>query len=203
MKYLGVFINSQLKWCDHVKHITAKASRSPNYLCHSLFSCSQSVKSIAYKSIVRPILEYASSVWCLHLTKDVSHVESVQRHAARWVCGSRWNSTSHMWSKSSDSCINELQWSSLHIRRSYSSICLTHDILRNRVSIPFSKHFQFSSSVTRTHPLTLSIPSSSINPYRFSFFVNTPFLWNTISDYILQLSNRAAFRSALRRFLLL
>jgi len=126
VKYLGVFINSQLKWSDHVKYTTGKAS----------WSC----------SIVRPILEYASPIWCLHLTKDVSQLESVQWHAAGWVCDSRRNSTSHTWSKPSETCIDELKWSSLHTRRSFSSVCLTHDILHKRVSIPFSIffcHYQF------------------------------------------------------------
>ena len=75
-----------------MKHL---ASCALNYLRHMLFSSSPTSTSIAYKSIVRPILEYASPVWCLHLTKDVSHLESVQRRAAQWICGSRWNSTSH------------------------------------------------------------------------------------------------------------
>ena len=186
---------------DHVKHLAAKASRSLNYLRHTLFSCSPSVKASAYKAIVRPILEYASPVWCLHSAKDVSQLESIQRRAARWVCGSRWISVNRSWTKSSDSCLQELHWSPLHTRRSYFSISLTHDILHNRVAIPFSRYFQFSTTITRSHPMILCIPSSTINPYRYSFFVNTPFLWNTIPLRILQLSNPVVFRTALRRFL--
>jgi len=53
VKYLGVFINSQLKWGDHVNHLALKASRSLNYLHHTLFSCSTSVKATTYKAIVR------------------------------------------------------------------------------------------------------------------------------------------------------
>ena len=82
VKYLGVFINSQPKWGDHVKHLASKASHSLNYLRHTLFSCSTLVKAAAYKAIVRPILEYACPVWCLHSEKDVSHLELVQRRAA-------------------------------------------------------------------------------------------------------------------------
>ena len=206
---MGIFINSQLKWNDHVKHLAAKASRSLNYLCHSrslnylrhtLFSCSPSVKASAYKAIVRPILEYASPVWCLHFTKDVSQLESIQRRAAHWVCGSRWISVNCSWTKSSNSCLQELHWSPLHTRRSYFSISLTHDILHNRVAILFSRYFQYSTTITRSHPMTLCIPSSIINPYRY-FFVNTPFLWNTIPLRILQLSNPVVFRTALHCFL--
>ena len=172
-----------------------------NYLCHILFACSTSVKAAAYKAIVRPILEYASPVWCLHSEKDVSHLESIQRRAARWVCGSRWNPVSRNWSKSSDSCLQELHLSPLHTRRAYFSLSLAHDILHKRVAIPFSQYFQFSTTTTRSHPMTLCVPSSTINPRRYSFFVNTPFLWNSIPLRILQLPDAAAFWSALCHFL--
>ena len=145
---------------DHVKHLAAKASRSLNYLRHTLFSCSPSVKASAYKAIVRPILEYASPVWCLHSVKDVSQLESIQCRAAHWVYGSRWISVNRSLTKSSDSCLQELNWSPLHTR-SYFSISLTHDILHNRVAIPFSQYFQFSTTITRSHSMTLCIPSST------------------------------------------
>ena len=43
VRYLGMYINSHLKWSDHVKHITAKASRSLNYLRHTLFASPSTV----------------------------------------------------------------------------------------------------------------------------------------------------------------
>ena len=43
---------------------------------------------------------------------------------------------------------------------------------------------------------------SIINPYRYSFFINSPFLWNSVPAKILQISHTKLFRSALRRFLL-
>ena len=89
----------------------------------------------------------------------MSQLESIQRRAARWVCGSRWISVNRSWTKSSDSCLQELHWSPLHTRRSYFSISLTHDILHNRVAIQFSRYFQFSTTITRSHPMTLCIPS--------------------------------------------
>ena len=136
----------------------------------------------------------------IHTSKYVSQLESIQQHGACWVCGSRWNLDTRSWSKSSGSCLQEVKWPSLHSRRSHFPASLVHadDILHERISISFNKHFQFSNANTRSHPLTLSIPS---NPYRHSFSVNIPFLWNSIPHYILQLSNRLAFHSALCHFL--
>ena len=47
------------------------------------------------------------------------------------------------------------------------------------VIIPFNSHFKFSSTNTRSHSLSLTTSSSTINAYRFSFFINSPFLWNS------------------------
>jgi len=92
-------------------------------------------------------------------------------------------------------------WPFLHSRWSYFSVGLTDDILHQRISISFNEHFQFSYTNMRSHPLSLCIPSTTINPYHHSFFVNTPFVWNSIPQHILQLSSRPAFHSALRHFL--
>ena len=128
-------------------------------------------------------------------------LETIQRHAVRWVCSSRRNSSIHTWSKSSDSCLQDLNWRTLHTRRSYFSISLTHDILHNRVAIPFSNYFQFFTIITRSHPMSLCIPSTIINLQHFSFFVSAPFLWNTIPLHILQLFNPVAFWTELHYFL--
>ena len=53
------------------------------------------------------------------------------------------------------------------------------------------------------HPLSLRPVTSSINSFRltYSFFVNSPFLWNTIPHTILRIKQPPLFRLALRRFL--
>ena len=202
LRYLGIYINSHLKWNDHVKFITAKASRTLNHLRHSLYTCPLSVKAAVYICIVRPLLEYASPVWYLYSTGDIKQLEAVQRRAARWVCGSRWNATQKCWSRSSDSCLDQLKWPSLHDRQKYFMICQLHSIFNNYSAIPFKKHFTMSNRHSCANPFSIDISMSTINPYRYSFFINSPFLWNTIPSKILQISHTKLFRSALRRFLL-
>ena len=79
-----------------------------------LLNCSSKVKSAAYKCIVRPVMEYVCPVWFLHTTKNINSLEHVQSRAARWASVSRWNPCSYSWSKSSDECITELKWPSIH-----------------------------------------------------------------------------------------
>ena len=197
IRYLGVFVDRHLNWNDHCKYVAAKATRSLNFLRHCLFNCPCTVKSATYKCIVWPIMEYACPVWFLHTAKNINILERVQLRAARWAAGSRWNPSLYCWSKSSDDCLKELKWPSIHQRHIYFSICQVHDILHNRNSISFSDHFHPS----KVHPLNIQPASSTINSYCYSFFIDSPFLWNTIPYYILKITQTSPFRSALRRFL--
>ena len=62
IKYLGVTITNDLKWNTHVSNICTKANRTLGFLRRKLAACPLDVKESAYKGLVRPILEYGSSV---------------------------------------------------------------------------------------------------------------------------------------------
>ena len=55
--YLGVTISSGLNWLRHVTKKSNKASRTLGLPKRTLSPCSQNLKSIAYKMLVRPHLE--------------------------------------------------------------------------------------------------------------------------------------------------
>ena len=66
IKYLGVTISKDLKWNTHVSNVCTKANRTLGFFRRNLSSCPQDVKEMAYKGLVRSILEYASP--CLRPT---------------------------------------------------------------------------------------------------------------------------------------
>ena len=74
-RYLGVTINSKLKWGDHIAEVTAKASRILNLLRRTMRSCRRDAKSRAYTALVRPILEYSVPVWAPH---EQQHNEALE-----------------------------------------------------------------------------------------------------------------------------
>ncbi|KAI8516831.1 hypothetical protein Bbelb_054120 [Branchiostoma belcheri] len=91
--YLGVTITRDLKWEPHIVNITNKANRCLGFVRRNIKINSKNIKQAAHKALVRPILEYGSTVWDPHTDKNITAVEKVQRRAARWVC-SRFRRTS-------------------------------------------------------------------------------------------------------------
>ena len=79
--YIGVTISSDLIWLWHVKKYN-KASRTLGLLKRTLSPCSQNGKSIAYKMLVRPQLEYASEVWNPYTMKCIKKIEQIQRNSS-------------------------------------------------------------------------------------------------------------------------
>ena len=109
MKYLGIYINSTLSWSAHCKAVAAKATKCLNFLRHTMWGATPAAKAMAYKCIIRPLMEYSCQVWNPFTDKDISMLEKVQRRASRWVCGSKWVPHKLAWSKCSDACTRELQ----------------------------------------------------------------------------------------------
>ena len=97
-KYLGVYITCTLSWQLQCEEAKKKAMRVLRILQRNLSSCDRSVKARAYLSLVRPIVEYATVAWSPHTNKGIDCIESVQRHAARFVNSdySRCSSVSSM-----------------------------------------------------------------------------------------------------------
>ena len=97
-------------------------------------------------------------------------------------------------------CCSQLNLPTLESRRQYLSISFLHNIYHQRTSIKFNCHCKFNSiSSTRSH-LSINPPQSTINSRRYSFFVNTVFLWNSVPLTILNDPNPKSFRHSLYHY---
>ena len=161
IKYLGVHIQSDLKWNSHVTKITAKANRSLGVLRRNLLEAPQKTKLIAYKTSVRPILEYACQVWSPHTIGLSNSIDKVQRQAVRWV----------YFLKKYDSvtdCMMSNDIISLHDRRREQDILLLRKIEAGLYEVKLNAYVRFTS----THNTRGKVISwqHNINQWRFSYF---------------------------------
>ena len=78
-------MNSRLEWDTHIDSIATRANRALAFLWRNLRVQSKAVKEKAYKAFVRPVLEYAASVWDPYSQTHIDKLKAVQRRAARFV----------------------------------------------------------------------------------------------------------------------
>ena len=62
-KYLGLTITDNLDWGQHISEITCKATKTFGFLRRNLALAPRHTKEVAYKSLVRPQLEYAAPIF--------------------------------------------------------------------------------------------------------------------------------------------
>ena len=77
--YLGVELSKNLGWDHQINQTVSKAQKTLNLLRRNITECSQITKERAYKTLVRPSLEYASSVWDPFQANHISKLEAVER----------------------------------------------------------------------------------------------------------------------------
>ncbi|KFM72176.1 putative RNA-directed DNA polymerase from transposon BS, partial [Stegodyphus mimosarum] len=84
--YLGVTLNEQLKWTDHVNKVRGKAFAAFNSLKPLLGKFSTldlRRKRLVYLTTIRPIISYASPAWSTMSVKDVNKLQVVQNKVLR------------------------------------------------------------------------------------------------------------------------
>ena len=128
-KYLGVTIQNNLKWNEHINIIASSATKQLNFLKRNLKVTSSKIKERAYQSIVRPKLEYNCCTWDPHHQYQIHQLEMVQRRAARYVTN-RYHNTSSV-----NSMLQDLNWPTLQQRRLRTRLIFFYKITHNLVAI--------------------------------------------------------------------
>ena len=121
-KYLGVTLHHRMDWDDHVNSLCSKANSALGFLRRNLKVSSSSIRERAYKAFVRPLLEYAPSVWDPYEEKHMTAIEKVQRRAARYVLNRYHNRSSVT------NMLELLQWRPLQERRKISRLSALYKI---------------------------------------------------------------------------
>ena len=130
--YLGVEISSDMSWNTHINQTVKKANKQLGLIRRNLYSCDKSTKSVAYHTLVRPILEYCHAVWDPHQQTNKDLIEKIQRRAARFAMND-YNQTSSV-----TNMLKQLGWESLDARRCKARLHIvfkeTHGLVPSNIS---------------------------------------------------------------------
>ena len=149
------------------------------FLRRNLASAPRHTKEVAYKTLVRPQLEYAAPIWHPYHDTQIAQVEKVQRTATRWTCR-RWRNTSSV-----GDMLDELEWPSVEARREQSLLVFFYKIhsgsvqcLLTKISIYLTPAPNIRSTRTsREFQYTRYLAYSEA--LKNSFFPRTIPIWNS------------------------
>jgi len=195
-KYLGITLESDLKWHQHIRSICNKANRTLGVLRRNLRINSRDVKERAYFSLVRPQIEYSNTVWDPHQKQDINELDKVQRRAARYVTN-RFHNRSSV-----NSMLDELGWESLKSRRIKSKMCMAYKAFNGLVALPITEYISFSTIRTRSsaHPYAVIMPQPRLNTYKYSFIPSFGTYWNVLPVNTVTAPTYDLFKAGLESF---
>jgi len=189
--YLGVTISSDLRWHKHVDSVSAKATRTLNFVRRNIYHCPPDVKTLAYTSLIRPHLKFASAAWDPYTAHDINQLDKVQHHAARFVKNDYRRTTSV------SGLVRDLGWQSLENRRKNACLALFCKGLHGLSAIPCDSLRRPVRNSRHSDSDTFTILSSRLDCYKYSFFPRTISEWNKLSQDVRSKSPIVSFHSAL------
>lgn len=153
---LGITIDSKLSFIPHIHKIQVKAYKMLGFVlrtCRGFRNLSSIL--LLFKTLVRPKLEYASTIWNPNYAIHIQFIESIQRKFAHFCVN---NSLINL---SSDDfnyieCLSLLNLSSLEKRRCINELLLLHKTLNNTVD-----------SQTFISYISFNLPSTNFRHHRF------------------------------------
>ena len=175
--YLGITISQDLSWNEHVNKVAAKGQRTLGFIRRNIRTSNKETKIKAYNTLVRPTLEYASSVWSPGQATLIQKIEKVQRRAARYVCArySRQDSVQDM--------LQSLEWESLEHRRNKNMVMMLFKIVNSLVAIPSTQLIPANKTTRGNRRKYLQIATRT-NYHKYSFFPTAITLWNSLPSDI-------------------
>jgi hypothetical protein len=218
--YLGVQLDENLSWHEHISGVVKRANASLGQIRRNLRFCSQECRKMAYISLVRSTLEFASLVWDPHEQGYIDRLERVQRGAARFICQD--------YRSRNPGCVtrmlNSLQLPPLQDRRRNQRLTFFFKIVEGELpGIPSEKYVTPVKEKRRIKPkndpdfITKNIVNQmarnnsrcfSIDPlprnktpesavYKNSFFFRTLQEWNALDDNVVKAESIEAFKHRL------
>jgi hypothetical protein len=191
---LGVDINSSLKYDMHINKIIGKAYSRVGVLFKGFASRDVRILRQAYLTYVRPVLEYASSVWSPNLLKHINALERVQKQFTK-----RIPSLSHL---TYPERLAALDLDPLEIRRLKADLVLYFKSFHNLVELPSNVYFNLSHNITqtRTGGNRLVVPLCHTNRFENDFFNRCITCWNSLPSDIINANSVNCFKRLLTHF---
>jgi len=194
--YLGVQLQNNLGWNAQVEYAAGKASRTLGMVKRNLRVDSVKLKTTAYNSLVRPVMEYGAAAWDPHTQKNINKLEGIQRSAARFILRNYERTPGTV-----TGLLRQLEMETLEERRREMRLCMLFKILNDLVDVPHSDLLTIAQQRTRgSHSLKFDTLRANTDTLKYSFYSRTIVDWNGLYEEVVTAQTLPSFKERLRRY---
>ena len=200
VKDLGVVLRDDLKWSSHIQHVSGKTVGLAFSLLRSFQTPYPSFYINLFKTYVRPIIEYNSTIWNPTLISETRAIEKIQRKFTKYLCKKLNIGYSDYFNR-----LHILNLETLEERRIKTDLINLYKILNDLVEIDFKDLFKFSSHIRpynfRGHSKKLLPSKFSGTTIRHNFFLNRTIpTWNNLPEEIINTRDINDFKNKLKHY---
>lgn len=189
---LGVTISSTGGVSEHCIKVAAQARKITGLMLRTFSSRKPSVVLPIFKTVIRPIVEYATPVWNPCLSKDIAEIERIQRKVTKCIFGMR--------NLSYDERLQRLGLPTLEVRRNFFDLIECYKIVHGLVRSDCHAVLTLSDCNTRgfQSKLKCTLHTARHNVRRHFFIERVLTLWNALPSEVVLHPTLSAFKCALR-----
>jgi ribonuclease P/MRP protein subunit RPP40 len=190
---LGVFISDSLKSSEHCTIIAKQAYKVANMIFRCFQTNDLTALLTAYKTYVRPTIEYCSQAWSPHLLGDIDILEKVQRYVTRRICARCALATDGYLSR-----LSVLNLDPLETRRLKLDLNYCFNIVKKRVNVNFDEFFSWAIfKGAGDHNLKLYKPRAKKTILLHSFSHRVIQLWNDLPEKTVNCRSLESFKESI------
>ena len=85
VRYLGMYIDENLKWYSHIAHVASKVSRNIGVIGRTKFFLSSRELLLLYNALIYPYLSYCAVIWGNNYDTNIQRIILLQKRAIRII----------------------------------------------------------------------------------------------------------------------
>ena len=141
-----------------------------------------------YKSLIRPIIEYANPVWCPYTRMYIDLIEDIQHYFTRCIIG--------MKNVDYESRLRKLKLPSLEYRRVRGDLIEVYKICHHIYDpVTTSPLLTFAHSNTRAHNYKLNKPRVNTKQFQHFFSNRVVNIWNNLPPEVVSAPSTNCFKN--------
>ncbi len=201
-RFLGVIIDSGLKWSNHIKFVSKRSAKMLGILRRVCPLVHSSAFLTLYYSFLFPFINYCNIVWAATYPTYLKKLIVIQKKYLRFISHSnRYAPSAPLYNK-----FKVLPIDKVNI---YQTCLLMHKFIYRKQDLPDSFQSLFTpishvhSFQTRHSNNNLLLPYTRTTRHQFNISFRGPKLWSDLSPSLRSMSSYSAFKKHLKRLLLL